>query len=514
MKTIFFIFLIFATTLKAKAPKNLILVIGDGMGPQQISLLYYFAKYSQLNIIEPNKFAFKRLADKGRVGISATEGHGKLVVDSACSATQLASGNSSRPEMIGLDIEGNRVETILEKAKKKGMGTGLVSDTRITHATPASFAAHVGNRWYEDQIAEELLNSNTDILLSAGANRFVPKGFKQTLGHFVTKSRRKDNKNLLEKAKKNNYELIFDRNKLLRSKSKKILGLFENHEMPSSMWQNRNWNSPDRKTPNLLEMSKVAVRSLSKNKNGYFLMIEGGQIDWAAHANDAGRLLHEMVNMNKVLNWLIDWVDKNPDTLLVVTADHETGGFGLGYNILNIPKGLKLSGSAFKNKKYKVALNYGEYSSLDKLYQQKQTFKDIWKKFKKLPKKKQTPRRYKVMIENTTGYPVSMKEAKKILESEPNRFRVRKHYTLGSKTRPKIHEFTEFFNGDVMKMRSYLISTIIAPKQNITWATGGHTSTPVNVFAYGKDSNWLKPYGGFLTHPKLGELMQESLNLK
>ena len=323
-------------------PKNLILMIGDGMGPGQISLLYYFLKYSKKFNISKVENGFERMGKGSSIGMSTTEPYGNIVADSASSATQLAIGQPARPETIGLDIDGGSVLTILEKAQKRGMLTGLVTDTRMTHATPAAFAAHVKNRRREDDIAEAYMETAPDILLSGGANRFIPKGQNINISpYFTIKSRRKDDKNLLEKAIKRGYRIVYSKSELeMVDSNKKILGFFTNHSMPNALWFHRNKNNSKRTIPNLLEMSKSAIKHLSYNSSGkgFFLMIEGGQIDWAAHQNDAGTMLHEMLSFNETLNWVIDWVKKNPNTLLVVTGDHETGGFGFSNNIIGLKK--------------------------------------------------------------------------------------------------------------------------------------------------------------------------------
>ena len=154
--------------------KNLILMIGDGMGPQQVGLLEQYAQSAPLSVYNEkgNKTALSKFADAGQMGLSLTSpygSNGSLVVDSACSATQLATGVAAGSEMIGLDNQGNIVETILERAKAQGKATGLVSDTRITHATPAAFASHQPHRSFEAKIAEQLIESGSvDVMLSGG----------------------------------------------------------------------------------------------------------------------------------------------------------------------------------------------------------------------------------------------------------------------------------------------------------------------------------------------------------
>jgi alkaline phosphatase len=210
---------------KSKKPENVILMIGDGMGPGQINLLYHFLKNTKHPDFKDTRFAFERMSQKNPVAISVTNPHDNIVTDSACSATQLATGRSSRSGMIGLDYNGNPVETILEKAQKRKMLTGLVSDTRLTHATPASFAAHVTSRNLENEIASQMLEVGPDVLLSGGARHFTPQGTKLKLtGSFKVKSKRTDKRNLLLEAHKKGYQVIHNKNQLQNiNKDKKLL---------------------------------------------------------------------------------------------------------------------------------------------------------------------------------------------------------------------------------------------------------------------------------------------------
>ena len=223
--------------------KNVIFMIGDGMGPQQLSLLYHYAKNAPHSIYEGESTIFEKLALNG-VGLHVPAPYNKIVIDSAASATHMATGKISRNGMIGLDHNGHVAETILEQAKKAGLSTGLISDTRITHATPASYAAHVISRKMESEIAEQMLETAPDLLLSGGLKFFIPKNAKNKKSSFYQKyrmkiptsmdlaSRRTDKLDLLSRAEKKGYELSFDRVSFMNSDSKKILGIFSSDAMP------------------------------------------------------------------------------------------------------------------------------------------------------------------------------------------------------------------------------------------------------------------------------------------
>ena len=154
--------------------KNIILMIGDGMGPQQVGLLEEYATRAPNSIYQGDNSATAKLANLGVTGLSLHGPADKLVVDSACSATQLATGIAAGSEMIGLNRAGYKVPTILEKAKGLGKSTGLVSDTRLTHATPAAFASHLIHRSMENEIAEQMIQSGVvDVMLSGGLRHLI-----------------------------------------------------------------------------------------------------------------------------------------------------------------------------------------------------------------------------------------------------------------------------------------------------------------------------------------------------
>jgi len=513
MKTI--ILLLIASVITScysnKPVKNVILVIGDGMGPGQISILQQFIKHSKL-YKEPN--AFDRIAKRGTVGISDTAPHGKLIVDSACSATQIALGKPSLNEFIGLDLKGRKRATILEKARDKGLMTGLVSDTRLTHATPASFAAHVTNRWLEDEIAMQMIKSKTDVLLSGGANRFFPKGTQLNLGDMQITSKRKDDLNPIEIARQNKYQIIHKKEDLNLINPDKVLGLFTSGSYPSSIYFHNNEKNEKRTIASLLEMTKGALNILGnkKNKKGFFLMVEAGQIDWAGHANDAGTMLHEMVTINDVLNYLIEYVQSNPDTLLVVTADHETGSFGLGYHVENTPKPKDLDAPLFKNTKYTVNYNYGPTNVLDLLYQQKASFNKTISDFLDLKDTERTPYKFMHMINNISVFKITHEDAKRILKEKKNQFYDENSYALKHKSWPVRDEYTAYYPNLVNNI-SALVAQVIATKANLVWGTGGHTSNPVHVYSMGP-KHWSAKIQGSLNHAKIGRILQKSLELR
>ncbi|MFZ2169130.1 MAG: alkaline phosphatase, partial [Methylococcaceae bacterium] len=297
--------------------KNVIMIIGDGMGPQQVGLLLSYARQAPHSVIANRTTALDRMMNEGRLGISLTYTADTLVTDSAASATQLATGMFAGAEMLGLDKDGNIQKNIIETARHLGKSTGLVSDTRITHATPAAFAAHETHRSQENNIPEDLLATEADVMLSGGLSYWIPEQasdkkslIHQQLAHatdnsFDIKSSRKDAKNLLTIAQQKGYTLVFN-NEQLQKVNGKTLGLFANSGMQNGIVETHLKNDIKRVQPTLKDMSAKALKVLERNERGFFLMIEAGQIDWASHRNDTGLLLHEMLRFNDTLNTVLD----------------------------------------------------------------------------------------------------------------------------------------------------------------------------------------------------------------
>jgi alkaline phosphatase len=506
--------------------KNIIMMIGDGMGPQQVGLLQDFATHSKTDIYKNRETALELFANSGQLALSSTTPVGGLVVDSACSATQLATGKPSLSEVVGLDIEGNATDTILEMAKAAGKSTGLISDTRITHATPAAFAAHQAHRSMENEIAVDMLENNVDVLLGGGLRYWIPQNsdsintdLNDNLVALINeptvriKSKRKDDRNLLTEAQTAGYSLAFNADQLEAVEGQKVLGLFSYSAMLDGISYSTCKKAGNCVQPSLAEMTKKALDILSKDEDGFFLMVEGGQIDWAAHNNDAGDMLHQLLKFDESIQAVYDWVKDRDDTLVVITADHETGGFSFSYSRKDIPQAdSTIIGDAFveSNREYKPNFNFANPDLLDKLYAQKKDFYNIWYEAGgDLGDVEPTSVDLLAAINSNTEFPLTQADADRILEHETNEHQVADHKYLSAATFPKVDDFEEFYvYGEEVHLD--LMGRALAKHQNTVWSTGTHTHTPVQVIAWGpKDAQ--QRFKGLMNHVEVGAQMIEAM---
>ena len=322
-----------AKEIKPVKAKNVIFYVADGMGPNTLGLLLNYARLAPGSIYKDRASNAEKFMQEASLGVMFTRTAGTIVTDSAASATQFASGAYTLPDRIGVDSNGNATVTVLEKAKKQGKSTGFVTTSYIQDATPAAFAAHQISRKNYTEISADIIKTGPDIVLGGGKD-FFPQ-------------------DLIEEASAKGYNFAFNKSELAPLHGK-IIGLFGGLATPYVIERNTT-------QPNLTEMAQKALSELEKNKKGFFLMIEAGKIDWAAHDNDAGALLHELLEFDETLAYLVSYVKKNKDTLLIVLADHETGGFGFNYR----EAAEQDNPQAVFNGNY-----YVSFDALDKIYKQ------------------------------------------------------------------------------------------------------------------------------------------------
>ena len=290
-------------------PKNIILLISDGMSLTQVST-YRLLKGGPNERIAVDKFPVS--------GIVLTHSENAIVTDSASSATAFSTGRKTNNGALGLDEDNKILENFTEIIDRYGYVSSLISTSEITHATPAAYASHVDLRWKTDEISLQMMESNVMTILGGGRHFFLP----EDLG-----GKRTDGLNLLEQMESS--RMVMTEKKELdsfdHSDLGKVVGLFADEAL-------RDKEKPENHVfePSSSEMLNFAInRSEKFNENGckgFFIMLEGSQVDWAGHANDLNYLKREMQDFDEAVELALDYAIQNPDTLVIATADHETGG--------------------------------------------------------------------------------------------------------------------------------------------------------------------------------------------
>lgn len=291
-----------------KNPKNVIFMVGDGMGPSYNTAYRYFKDNPNTKALEKTAF------DQYLVGTQRTnpDDPKENITDSAAAATAFSSGHKTYNGAIGVTPDKKSVETVLERAKSQGKSTGLVSTAEITDATPAAYAAHIDSRDKKNDIAKQFYNDRingqhkVDVLLGGGAKYFG-----------------KENGDIDKKFKKDGYDVVKNKQQLAQSKKDQVLGLFTDKNMPLQI------DAP-KQNPLLSDMQDAALSKLSKNKKGFFLMVEGASIDKQGHANDITGVMSEMSGFETAFENAMKYAKQHKDTLVVATADHSTGGLTIG----------------------------------------------------------------------------------------------------------------------------------------------------------------------------------------
>jgi alkaline phosphatase len=207
--------------------------------------------------------------------------------------------------MIGMGPDSVIVASIIEIAHRNGLATGVLSTSAITHATPASFVAHNSGRGNYEDLAKDFLKGAVDVFIGGGEDHF---------------RNRKDGADLTIDLKEMGYDVVNNIDDLKRSGSKKIAGLLAKEHMPKAM---------EGREGMLAQMTSKAIETLSHDKDGFFMMVEGSMIDWGAHAKDFPYTVTEVIDLDMAIGIAKDFAEKNGNTLVVVTADHETGGLSL-----------------------------------------------------------------------------------------------------------------------------------------------------------------------------------------
>ncbi|SFC23291.1 alkaline phosphatase [Bacillus sp. OV322] len=286
---------------QSSVPKNIIIMIGDGMGIGQMEIARQL-EYGKKGVLNMEKME--------HLALMHTYSENNSVTDSAAGGTAIATGVKTNNGSIATDPSGKEIDSILDASQMNGKRAGIISTSMITDATPAAFSASAVNRWTGNaDIARQIYKHNLDVILGGGAKYFSPKEQNGT--------------DLIDKFRQSGYTVAADRNQLRAAPSnRKLIGLFNQGYMQfvndRDIYQSNE--------PTLNEMTEKALGVLDGSDKGFFLMVEGGRIDHASHAADFTGIWKETAEFDSTVKEVTSWAKKRGDTLVVVLADHETMG--------------------------------------------------------------------------------------------------------------------------------------------------------------------------------------------
>jgi len=412
------------TPTSVDLPKNIIMVIADGMGPAYTTSYRYFNDDPSTELIEETVF------DRLLVGSSSTYPAriSGFVTDSAASATALSTGYKTYNGAIGLDVNKNSVETVLEFAKKQGKKTGVVVTSQINHATPASYLAHNESRRNYNAIADSYLDNGIK------ANVYMGGGWQ----YFI-----REDRNLVDEFKAAGFQYIDNYSSLNNLKENTpTIGLFGDTGLPYAI--------DDKDPQRLLTMTKAAIKQL-ENKNGYFMLVEASQVDWAGHSNDITTAMAEMSDLAVTMEYLEEYVKENPDTLIILTADHSTGGLTIGA--------------------------HGKYEWHPEILRTMKRSPITSAKI--LSNQKITQQRLSELL----NFTVTQNETQQVQLAKINAIEeISAYKRLNEKMKLKT------IKPNISNIISVAIKKIIDIRTNTGWTSGGHTAIDVPVHALGKSS--------------------------
>jgi alkaline phosphatase len=346
--------------------------------------------------------------------------------------------------------------TVLEGARLKGMATGIVATSRVTHATPAAYIAHVPNREMENDIMEQAVYQDIDVVFGGGRRHLLP---------VAEKGRRTDGENLLSVLQARGYLIVGNREEMMKLKKGKVYGMFASSHMQAEI--DRPEFAPAE--PTLEEMTTKAIELLSQSPKGFFLMVEASQIDWACHANDPAHLLSDMTQHDKAVKAALDFAKKDGSTLIMALSDHDTGGMRIGnYATSKTYSQIKL---------HQLTKPVRQDALLDPLKQMKLSADGMWRKMGK----DVTPAKLKAVVKTYWNLDITDEDATRIIA-------IGKDYP----------DDPYYGVGEVLSSRYTTIG----------WSSHGHTGGDVPLYAYGPGSP-----KGLLDGPEIGLVTAKALDI-
>ncbi|MFL0403902.1 alkaline phosphatase [Bacillus nitratireducens] len=428
-----------------KQPKNVIFMVIDGTSSSATTLARWY---------KGSPLALDQIVSGGVRTYSAES----AITDSAPAATALATGNKSNSGYVGVlpsvvnspglepmkeECKFRPVANVLEGAKRSGRATGIIATSEIQHATPASFSAHHANRKNFEVLGEQQVYQNIEVVLGGGKAALLP---------MTSNGIRKDNEDLVKVIQDKGYDFVETKDALLNSKSNKIWGSFSNTALAFDM--DRKITNP--KQPTLSQMTSKAIQTLSKDKDGFFLFVEGSKADWAAHANDPIGMISDVLAFDNAVTEALKFAKKDGNTMVIALADHGNSGISIGNS--NTTKG---------------------YDT--------------------------TP---------VSAYIDPLKKAKMTLEGATNKL---KDDLSNIKEVAALYGLDNLTNDEREKLKTAnkktnvgpILTKLLANRANIGFTTGGHTGEDVFLYSYGPQ----KPYG-LVQNTDIAKIMAKAMGFQ
>eukprot|EP01133_Synstelium_polycarpum_P016741 gene16741-19901_t len=427
--------------------RNVIFMVADGFGPAAATLARVAKK--TMDKTQPMGLTI----DNYLSGTVRTYSGDSWVTDSAAGATAYASGVKTYNNAVGVNMNKTAVGTMFEAAQTKGLKTGLVFTTRVSDATPAAFYSHSTTRKNEYFITSQLWDKNISVVLGGGGMYY---------------------KDVVNNAKLHNYTLVNNKTEMMKVENGKVLGIFSDYDMPMEL---------DRRTfgmteiPTLKEMTVKALDLIDQdNEKGFMLMIEGSQIDLAAHGNDASAAIYEVLAFDEAVKAVMDFAEKDGNTIVIITADHETGGLTLANQVNTLEYPVYVWSPEIL-----LSINCSTTTMADLIS-------------KKIADTKADPSQFPTIIDTIVKQYSNLPAGKELTTDELT----------------ELSKYTD----DVWTLY-WVLGKMLSAKATVGWTTSGHTGVDVNLYYYYADYNdqYIYPLVGNMENIDLAHYVEKALDL-
>ena len=429
--------------------KNVIFLVSDGMSAGTLTMADL-----HLRRHHGRRSNWLRLYEEGRVrrGLMDMAAANSIVTGSAAASSSWGSGHRVVNTALNMTQEGKKYRTILEIMRDAGKGTGLVTTTRITHATPAGFGINMPERWSEDKIAAQYLEREYDVLMGGGQRHFDP-------------NHRGDGRDLYQGFEDKGYTVARSKQDLSYwGHEGSILGTFYDTHLPYVL-DHQNRPALQQEVPRLPEMTDAALQRLEQNENGFLLQIEGGRVDHAAHEDDTGGLVYDQIEFDEVIGTVLDFVEGRDDTLVIITTDHG-----------NANPGVNAAGD--------------QYSDSNKMFDRIAEFQYTNSWILSELDEGSTYRQIQDRVEEAWQFPIRRDEAEMIQDALRGEYRA----AYRKKSAPDL-----------------LLGALQANYTSVNWLGGDHTSDYVELAALGPGSEAI---GDFTRNTDLFDLMVKAAGVR